>query len=197
MPHLVKRQTTAQDVNGDTHNHNPGDVVSDWELSEHIRKMIGEGSVWYTQTYEPLTDQQAHSYRVKATAAEGARTGANGAGVEPPWDDYVGLHPKEVTERMTDEGRDKVTQVREYERAGLNRAPIMEFVAPSEREPYAGYDSEGTREILEKMSLLDDKSVQDIIAYEMDHQKRPAVISYERETYESQAETQTTPAGVA
>lgn len=188
MPFICKRQTTAQNVHGETQNYMPGDVLSDWELSDHIRKQIEEGSSWFLQSFEPISEREAHSHRVKATQAEGPRVGEDGKPIDPPWDDYVGLHPTEICNRLAQEDHGRVTQVRAYERAGLNREPIMNYVAPVEREPWVGYNEDGVREILERLSRLDDTSVQQVIVYEMNHQKRPAIISYEKETYEPQSE---------
>jgi hypothetical protein len=184
MPYLVRKQTTAMDSEGESQNYFPGQVVSDWELSDHIKKQISTGIHWYTQTFEPLTDREAKKYRVEATTAEGARIAPNGQTVDPPFEDYVGLHPKEIIDRMKKLKFDEVEQVRQYERGGLNRNTVIEFVAPSEREPFNGYDAMSVRDILEKMEILDDDSVNGVIVYEMNHARRPAVIEFEREATE-------------
>lgn len=193
MPYLVRKQTTAFDSEGESQNYYPGTVLSDWELSEHIKKRIAEGIHWYTDTFEILTEREAKSNRVKATTIEGTRTAPNGQNVDPPFEDYVGLHPKEIIDRMKKMKFDEVEKVRQYERAGLNRNAVIEYIAPSEREPYNGYEAAGVRDILEKMEILDDDSVKDIIVYEMTHERRPAIIEFERETNSSQ-ESATAPA---
>src|SRR5581483_11054062 len=99
MPFLTKDVVTARNVNGESVTHQPGTVLSDWELEPYARQKILEGSEWYRARYEPLTDREAHGYRVKATQAEGPHI-VDGAAVPPPWDDYVGLHPTEIVARM-------------------------------------------------------------------------------------------------
>lgn len=188
MPYLVRQQVTAQDVSGDSHNHFPGAVLSDWELSDHVRSEIEKGGHWFTQNFEPLTDREAKTYRVRATTLEGKRSAPNGQIIDPPFDDYIGLHPKDIIDRMKKMKFDDVENVRQYERAGMNREMIINYVAPSEREPFNGFNDMGVREILEKMSILDDGTNQEIIIYEMNHQKRPAVIEFEKEYEEPEVE---------
>lgn len=195
MPFLVRKQTTATNMAGDSNVYFPGEVISDHEISDVIKEKIRAGISWYTQTYEPLTDTEARSFRTKATTAEGARVAPNGQKVDPPFPDYVGLHPDDVLKKMEKLPFAEVENVRQYERAGLNRPTIIEFVAPSEREPWHGYSEDGIREILEKMSLYEDDKIQEIITYEMHHQKRPAVLEYEAESYEPQKNEQLVPAG--
>ena len=91
MSFLVKVQTTAANENGETNTHFAGDVVSDWELSSHIRDEVMKGTPWYTSKFEPLTDKEAELYRVKATATEGKRTAPDGQEVDPPWRDFKKL----------------------------------------------------------------------------------------------------------
>lgn len=181
MPYLTRKVVTAQNANGDTYTHDKDAVLSDWELSDFIRAEIARGSEWYRDKFEVLTEAEAFKYRVVATKAEGPRTGVDGKIVDPPFEDYVGLHPHEIVERMRGVDAHTAEQVRSYERAGLNRDPIVGFLAPSEREPWPTYDADGVREILEKLDLLDETSVAEAITYEMRHRKRPAIISYERE----------------
>lgn len=184
MAYLVKKHNTSTGSDGEHRSLEEGTVVSDWELSDHIRKQIDKGVDHFRQLFEPLTEVEARNMRIKATRLEGARTSNDGAAIQPPFDDYVGLHPKEVTERMREADRGLVNAIREYERLGLNREPIINFVAPAEREPFSDYDELGVREIIDKMALLDDKSNQEIILYEMDHLRRPAIITWDRNTYE-------------
>jgi hypothetical protein len=179
--YLVKQAVTAANSEGDSVNHFARDVVSDWELTDHMKEQIKIGIPWYTQRFEPLTDREAEQYRIKATATEGKRTAPNGQIVDPPWQDYIGLHPKEIISRMSELSFDDVERVRQYERAGMNRDAIIEYVAPSEREPWQDYDNWSSRETTDKMDMLDDQSTQDIIVYEMNHKKRPAIIEYIKE----------------
>lgn len=196
MSYLVKVQTTGANMNGDVTTHFAGDVVSDWELSDHIKKQIKKGTPWYTNKFEPLTDKEAELYRVRATETEGKRTSPDGQVVDPPWKDYVGLHPKEVIDRMNDLAANDVEAVRQYERAGLDRTDIIEYVAPSEREPWNNYDDQNVREICDKLDILDPQMVQDVIVYEMNHRKRAAVIEYEPEPEDHEVE-QASPEGGA
>lgn len=180
MSYLIKQQVTANSVDDDSSTHFAGDVVSDWELSDHIRAQIKKGVPYYIQRFEPLSDREAYSYRKKATTVEGKRN-YEGVAIDPPWDDFVGLHPKEVIERMRGLSFHDVEKVRQYEKAGLARDTIIEYVAPSEREPWEGYDEWSPRDILEKMELLDNGTVQEVIVYEMNHKERPAIITFEPE----------------
>lgn len=182
--YLVKMQTTANNVDGDSIIHYAGDVVSDWELNDYIREQIDKGVPRYTQIFEKLTDKEAHNCRVKSTAAEGKRRGSSGQLIDPPWDDFIGLHPKEVVDRMNDLRPDDAVQVRQYEEAGMKRSTILEHVVPSEREPWHEYDNWAVRDILDKLSILDEKSVQDVITYEFNHKKRPAILEYDASEYE-------------
>jgi|ERR1700722_109857 len=176
--YLCKKQVTLTNADNDSFTHYAGDVLSDWELTDHIKQKIKEGVTWYIDKFEVLTDKEAELYRKKATAAEGKRQAPGGQIVDPPWDDYIGLHPNEIIKRMKDLSFDDVEKVRQYERAGMNRPSIIEYVAPSEREPWHEYDSWSVRDILDKLDILDPQTVQDVIVYEMNHKKRPAVIEY-------------------
>lgn len=184
MPYLVIKDVTVPNEAGEAYTHLAGTVLSDFEVREHVRNRLAAGDVHLRSLLEPLSAEEARHYRAKATAAERMRYIADRA-VEAPWDDYVGLHPDEILERLRNStDPHEIQRVRDYERAGLNRRVIVEFTAPIEREPFVGYSELGIRETLEKMSLLDDKAVQEIIAYEALHRKRPAILEYERETYE-------------
>ena len=185
MSYLVKQSVTARDEVDETHNHAAGSVVSDFELTQHIKDQIGKGVTWYTQRFEPLTEKEARAYRVKATSVEGKRLAPGGQIVDPPFDDYVGLHPDEVIRRMEDMKPDEVERLRLYERAGMNRESIIEYTAPSEKEPFNNYDNMGVKDILDKMSLFDQDTNNTIILYEMAHQRRPAIIEFSPDEYET------------
>lgn len=185
MPFLVKQHVTAQNINGDTFTHMKGSVLSDWELSDFIREKIAEGSEWYRERFESLLEHEAHSYRVKATEAEGSRF-VNGEEIPPPWDDYVGLHPTEILGRLREADLAKVRQVKLFEQGGMLRSTIIDFVSPAEREPFSGYDQMSVGEILEKFAVISDPAVSDALAYEKAHKNRPAIVEYEREIYEHQ-----------
>lgn len=179
--YLVKRNITiSNDDNGGV-TYYGGDVVSDHELPDHAKENIKKGVSWHITNFESLTDREAEIYRKKATAVEGKRQAPDGSIVDPPWDDFVGLHPKDVVDRMSKLSIDDAEKVRQYERAKLNRSLIIDYVSPSEREPWYEYDQCGPREILEKMDLLDPQAVQDVITYEMMHKKRPAILTFEPE----------------
>lgn len=185
MPYLILKTVTAKNVNEESFTHQPGTVVSDWEVSQFIRDKIKEGSVWYRSHFEPLTQEEAQHHRVKATATEGARF-LDGQEIPPPWSDYIGLHPEEIIGRMKDStNQNEVTQIKAYERAGMNRSMIMDFTAPVEREPFTGYDELHIRDILAKLAVLSDRDVTDVIQYEGSRQNRPAIMQYERESYEA------------
>lgn len=179
--YLVKRNITITNDDNEGATYYAGDVVSDHDLPNHVKENIKKGVSWHITNFESLTDREAELYRKKATAVEGSRKAPNGSIVDPPWDDYVGLHPKDVTDRMSKLNFDDVEKVRQYERAKLNRPLIIDYVSPSEREPWYEYDQCGPREILEKMDLLDPDAVQDVIVYEMNHKKRPAILTFEPE----------------
>lgn len=182
--YLTLKDVTCNNVNGDTFVHHEGTVLSDFEVDDFIKGKIKEGSAWYRSSFEPLTDEQASSYRIKATVVEGDHIVENES-VSAPWEDYVGLHPEEVISRMKDAERpEEVEQVKKYERGGMNRQPIVDYIAPVERAPFNGYDAMHVREVLEKLAVLSDRDVQDVLTYEAAHRRRPAIISYERETYE-------------
>ena len=185
MPYLVKQHITAVDVNGDAHVHPEGSVVSDWELSDFIREKIAEGSQHYRERYEPLLDHEAHHYRVKATKAAGPRyVPGDDQPMQPPFDDYVGLHPTEIIDRLRVASLDLVRHTQRFEESGLNRRVIVDYVSPAEREPWEDYDSKDVREILEKFSVVPDSAVADAIAYERSLKNRDAITTYDREVYE-------------
>lgn len=179
--YLVKRHTTLSNSDNEGMTYIAGDVLSDWEVPDLVKNKIKEGVSWYMQNLEALTDKEAELYRKKATAVEGKRIAPDGQNVDPPWEDYIGLHPKEIIDRMKDLSFDDVEKVRQYERAGMNRAAIIEFVAPSEREPWHEYDNWAVRDTIEKMEILDPQTVQDVIVYELNHRRRAAIITYEVE----------------
>lgn len=179
--YLVKKHTTISNEDNEGAFYYKGDVLSDRELPKHVKDKIDKGEHWYTNIYEPLSDKEAELYRKKATIAEGKRQAPDGQPVDPPWDDYIGLHPNDVIDRMKNLSFDDVEKVRQYERAGQNRSIIIDYVAPSEREPWEEYDNYATRDILDKLDILDPQTVQDVIVYEMNHKRRPAIIEYEPE----------------
>lgn len=183
MPYLAKQTVTATNVNGDTFVHPEGTVLSDWELSDVIRAKIASGEDWYRRLYEPLLEREAHHHRVEATKAEGARD-IEGQSVNPPFDDYIGLHPAEIIERMKDAPLDKARQIKMYEQAGMNRQQIVSYVTPAEREPFLNYDSMGPLEILEKFSILSDNQIAEAKVYEANHRQRAIVLDYDKATYE-------------
>jgi hypothetical protein len=189
MPFITKQTVTATNASGESFTHQPGTVLSDWELSDHIRQRVAAGDAWALKSFEPLTESEALSHRIKATALEGPRI-VDGKSVDPPFEDYVGLHPNEIVVRLAKASREDVEIARAFERAGMNRAEIVDFVAPSEREPWVGYDEDGLREILEKLDVLDDNSVQEAIVYEFNHKNRPAIITFEKDAYRGEAETE-------
>lgn len=178
---LCKKQVTLTNSDNEGATYFAGDVLSDWEVPDHIKQKINEGVPYYIGNFEPLSQKEVEAYRKKATAAEGKRQAPSGEIVDPPWDDYIGLHPKEVTERMSTLDYESVEKVRQYERALLNRPTIIEYVAPSEREPWHEYDNWGPRDILDKFDILDPQTVQEAIVYELNHKKRPAILTYEPE----------------
>jgi hypothetical protein len=179
--YLVKKNTTASIEGVEGYTHFAGDVISELELPGHVRESIDKGVSWYTQTFEKLTEKEAEQLRKKATAVEGKRQAPNGQVIDPPWDDYIGLHPKEVIKRMETLSADDAEKVRQYERPGMNRETIINFVVPSEREPWNEYDQMATRDILDKLDILDPQSVQDTIVYELMHKKRPAILEFQPE----------------
>lgn len=187
MPYLAKMTITATNVNGDTFVHEEGTVLSDWELSDTIRARVAEGSEWYRDRFEVLLDREAHHYRVEATKAAGIRE-VEGQDINPPFDDYVGLHPAEIIDRMKTVEIDKARQIRLYEQGGMNRQQIVSYVSPAEKEPFVNYDSMGVLEICEKLSVLSDAAVADTKIYEANHRSRDMILGYERELYgDSQA----------
>lgn len=179
--YLVKKNLTISSGEHNSNTYYAGDVVSDTELPDHVKEKIKEGVSWYTQSYEILSDKEAELYRKKATSVEGKRSAPNGEIVDPPWDDYVGLHPREVVDRMKTLSYKDAETVRQYERAGLNRPDIIDYVTPSEREPWHEYDNWSVRDIIEKLDIIDTQTVQDVIVYEMNHKNRAAIITYEPE----------------
>lgn len=183
MPFLTKQTVTAQNMNGDTLVHPAGTVLSDWELSDFIRGRIAAGEQRYRELYEPLSDREAHQMRVKATQEEGPRA-IEGQTVNAPFDDYVGLHPNEIIQRMQGCGLEKVRQIKLYEQAGMNRGQIIAFVTPAEKEPWASYDEASIGDILEKFSVLSDAAVAEAKMYEANHRARPIILDYDRATYE-------------
>lgn len=188
MPYLVKKAVTAMNVNGDTFVHSEGTVLSDWELSDNIRAGIAAGSSWFRDLYEPLLDREAHHYRVEATKNEGSRD-IEEQTIQPPFDDYIGLHPAEIIDRMKNVTLDKARQIKLYEKAGMNRQQIVAHVAPSEREPFDRYDALGPMEIIEKFSVLSDPQIADAKIYEANHASRDIILSYDKEIYERPAST--------
>lgn len=194
---LILKDVTVTNGGGDSYTHEAGTVVSEFEINEKVRKKIESGEAHYRSLFEPLTDEEALHHRTKATVAVGQRS-YHGAVVDPPFPDYVGLHPEEILERMKESSDPRqVEAVRNYERAYMNRRSIVEYTAPIEREPWSGYSELGYGEVLAKMAVLSDAAVQEIINYERLHRNRPAVITFEKEIYESHpAEAETKQEGV-
>lgn len=188
MPFRVLKDTSVRDVNNDGGLHPAGTILSDWEVEPFVKGKIEEGSLHYRSLFEPLTDKEAFDARAKETVLEGDRSLA-GVAISPPFKDYVGLHPEEIIQRMKDEtDRIKVQQVRDYEKAGLARSPILDYVSPCERPPFFGYDDMGVREVLEKLEVLSPEAVAETLSYEFAHRKRPAILTYEREVDSAESE---------
>lgn len=186
MPYLTKQTVTVRNVNGDTFVHEAGTVLSDWEVSDFIRSKIAEGSAWYRERFDPLLEREAHQLRVKSTAEQGARE-VDGQIVPPPFDDYVGLHPAEIIQRMSSATLEKVRQVRLFERGGMNRNQILNYVSPAEREPWQGYNTQSVGDILEKLSICSPPVIVETKMYEGAHQQRPAILDYDKELYGDEA----------
>jgi hypothetical protein len=195
MPFLVKATVTTRNVNGESVTHQPGTVLSDWEIEPFARQKIMEGTEWYRARFEPLTDREAQGHRIKATLAEPPHI-VDGVAVPPPFEDYVGLHPTEVVARLRAGSAELAQRARLYERGGMGREMIASFVHPAEREPFLGYDGMDLRSILEKLEILPDGQVGEVKVYEAAHQNRPAIVEWERETT-AQAEGIAEPAGAA
>lgn len=176
--YLVHQDVTAQDVNGDSNNHLKGAILSDWELSDHIKSQIRNGSPWFVSIFEPLTDTEARIHRERATSKAGPRVAKDGEVIEPPFPDYIGLHPNDIVARMRDMTAIDAGKVRKFEEAGARREIIVNYIAPSEREPFTNYDALDEKAIIEKMQLLDDASRQSIIVYEMTHRKRTNILEF-------------------
>lgn len=183
MPYLVKSagMVTARNVNGESINHAPGTVLSDWELEPYVRDKISEGSEHYRRLFEPLTEREAHDYRVRATQNERPHM-IDGVAVPSPFDDYVGLHPAEVVQRLREHGPVIAAAARRYEMAGMRREQILNFVHPAEREPWAGYNNMDVNGIAEKFLILSDIQVEEAKVYERAHANRPAVVEWDKET---------------
>lgn len=187
MPYLALRDVSAPvpDDSGSTEMghavvHRKGAVLSDRDLPETVRTGIKNGNPWMRLNFEPLTDSDARKHRVRATVAEGNRLDGQ-TPVAPPWEDYVGLSPHEIFARLKDAPVLVAEQVRAYERGGLNRTEIAEFAAPAEREPFLDYNDLSVREVLGKLEMMGGDAVQDVIAYEVAHRARPAIVSFEPE----------------
>lgn len=184
MPFLTLQHVTARNVNGDSINHSPGTVLSDWELEPYARDKILEGSDWYRARYEPLTENEAHSYRIKATQNEPPHVLSEGGAniiVPAPFDDYVGLHPSEIIARLKEAPLTTTHAARRYEVGGMRREMITGFVHPSERPPFYGYDEMDLRQILDKLELLGENQIGEAKIYEAAHLNRPAVVEFEKE----------------
>lgn len=189
MPFRALKDVSVRDVNSDGRLHHKGTVLSDWEVEPYVVKKINEGSIHYRGLFEPLTDKEALDDRSKQTILEGDRL-VDGVAVSAPWPDYVGLHPEEILHRMKEStDRAEVDQVRRFEKGGQARVSILEYEAPVERPPFYDYDNMGIREVLEKLEVLSDDAVHEVLTYEMAHRKRPAIVTYEREPREETEET--------
>lgn len=183
--YLILKDVTVNNDDGESFTHSAGSVVSLFEVKKEVRERIESGEyAHYRSLFEPLTEDEAEHHRTKATVSVGALS-YNGVAVEPPFPDYVGLHPETVLARMkaTTDQR-KIEAIRNYERAYMNRRVIVEYTPPIEREPWLGYSELGVGEVLAKMAVLSDSAVQEVINYERLHRKRPAVITFEKEVYE-------------
>jgi hypothetical protein len=187
MPFLTLKHVTVRNVNGESITHPPQSVLSDWEVEVVARQKIMEGSEWYRDKFAPLTDREAHSYRVKATQSEPPHVLDEGAGqsvILAPFDDYIGLHPSEITARLRDAPLDLAVQTRRYERAGAKRDIIINYVHPAERPPFLGYDDASATDICDKLELLPDAQVAEAKIYEAAHQNRPLVMTFEKDPIE-------------
>jgi hypothetical protein len=176
---MTLEEVTLTDVNGDGHTHLKGTVLSDWEVSDHVKGKVKEGSLHYRALLEPMTEDEARYHRSKMTAVEGDHM-VDGKSVSPPWDDYCGLHPKEIIDRMSkSRSRDEVDRVKLYERGGQQRKAILDYMAPVERPPFHGYDEMPVQQVLDKLEVLSPQAQSEVIAYETAHRRRPAIITWE------------------
>lgn len=192
--YLTLKEVTLRNVNDEGTLHRRGVVLSPWEVNEYVKMRVAEGSYRYRAMLEPLTNKEVSEQRGKATALEGDRL-VDGEMVSAPWNDYVGLHPEEIMDRLRKTSdRALIDRVRQYERAGLKRQVILDYTPPAEREPWLGYEQLNVREVLDKMSLVGPAAVEEIRTYEAAHRKRPAILEYEADAEETPSLTETTEA---
>ncbi len=199
MPFLALRDVTAGTNSskdgmpeiGLSSVHRKGSVLSDRDVSDHIKERIKAGDPWARLSFEPLTESDARKHRIRATTAEGPRSDGTVL-VAPPWEDYVGLHPVEIIGRLQDATIVRAEQVRAYERAGLNRQEISEYSAPAEREPFVDYNDLSVREVLGKLDMIGTEEVQHVIAYEVAHRARPAIVTYVQDEAQVDSDVEST-----
>jgi hypothetical protein len=181
MPYIVMKDgLTLKNEHGDTVVHNGGQVLSDWEVSEFVRGKHDEGVSHYTDLLRKVTDKEAVGSRKESTKV---RADADGD-VNPPFDDYVGLHHDDVVKRMNEMDAEGVAQVKRYENAigGLKRQSILEHATKAQSLPFSGYDDMNQKEVLEAMASLPHAQVEAIREYEADHQGRQQILKFKYDT---------------
>lgn len=187
MPFLTLKYVSVRNVNQEMINHPPQTVLSDWELEPFARQKILEGSGWYRERFEPLTEKEAQNYRVLATQAEQPHILSEGGAkmvIAPPFADYVGLHPTEIVARLKSQPVAVAMQARQYELAGMRREMITGFIHPAERVPFSNYDNMSVMDICDKLELLPDEQVAEAKVYEEAHQGRELIMTFEKEAVE-------------
>lgn len=181
MPFRALKDVTLRDVNDDGFLHHAGAILSDWQVNDFVKAKVTEGSMHYRGLLEPMTEAEAYAHRKTETSVEGDHF-HEGERISAPFEDYVGLHPEEIVDRMKKATDPQVVEhIRKYERGGEHRAGILDYLAPVERQPFWGYDDLQVREILQKMESLTPEAVADVKTYESAHRDRPAIITFEKD----------------
>jgi hypothetical protein len=190
MPFLTLKYVTVPNSNGDSINHPPQTVLSDWEIAPNVREQILAGADWYRALFEPLTEREAYLYRVAATQREPAHILIQGGAqtvIAPPFEDYVGLHPSEIVDRLRKSDLAKTIETRRYEQAvrgsdpAMKRDEIISYIHPAERLPFQSYNDLGATDICDKLEMLPDAQVAEAKIYEAAHLARPAILEFEKE----------------
>lgn len=180
MPYIVlKDGVTVKNEHGDSVVHTGGQVLSDWEVADFVKEQHDKGVSHYTDLLKKVTDEDAKGARKEQTRS----VMVDGEKVDPPFEDYVGLHHDDIIARMDEMTAEEVAHVKQYERGlPVTRQAIVDYATKAQALPFSGYDDMTQADVLEAMASLPYAQIEAIREYEAEHKGRQQILKFKYDT---------------